>query len=41
VFSIADRVTVLVGGRVLETGAPAQIRASASVRVAYLGEEQR
>ena len=37
VFSIADRVTVLVQGRVLETGAPEQIRASAAVREAYLG----
>jgi branched-chain amino acid transport system ATP-binding protein len=40
VFSIADRVSVLVGGRVLETGTPAQIRASARVRDAYLGTEQ-
>ena len=37
VFSIADRVTVLVQGRVLETGTPQQIRASAAVREAYLG----
>jgi branched-chain amino acid transport system ATP-binding protein len=40
VFSIADRITVLVGGRVLETGTPDQIRASARVRDAYLGAEQ-
>jgi branched-chain amino acid transport system ATP-binding protein len=40
VFSIAHRVTVLVGGRVLETGTPGQIRASAAVREAYLGTEQ-
>ena len=40
VFSIADTVTVLVGGRVLERGSPEQIRASAAVREAYLGEEQ-
>jgi branched-chain amino acid transport system ATP-binding protein len=39
VFSIADTVTVLVNGRVLETGAPAQIRRSAAVREAYLGAE--
>ncbi|MGZ6144165.1 MAG: ABC transporter ATP-binding protein C-terminal domain-containing protein, partial [Myxococcales bacterium] len=38
VFSIADRVTVLVQGRVLETGTPEQIRASPAVREAYLGE---
>src|SRR5438309_502453 len=40
VFSIADRVTVLVGGRVLDTGPPDQIRKSAQVRDAYLGTEQ-
>jgi branched-chain amino acid transport system ATP-binding protein len=39
VFSIADRVTVLVQGRVLETGTPLQIRSSAAVRAAYLGDE--
>ena len=40
VFSLADAVTVLVDGRVLETGAPGQIRKSAKVREAYLGEEE-
>jgi branched-chain amino acid transport system ATP-binding protein len=40
VFSIADTVTVLVDGRVLETGSPAAIRQSPRVREAYLGEEQ-
>ena len=39
VFSIADVVTVLVDGRVLETGSPAAIRASQRVREAYLGDE--
>jgi branched-chain amino acid transport system ATP-binding protein len=39
VFSIADTVTVLVDGRVLESGSPGQIRGSARVREAYLGEE--
>jgi len=39
VFSISDTVTVLVDGRVLETGTPGQIRGSARVRDAYLGEE--
>lgn len=38
VFEVADRVTVMVEGRVLESGLPAQIRASAAVREAYLGE---
>ncbi len=37
VFAIATVVTVLVGGRILETGSPEQIRASAAVREAYLG----
>ena len=40
VFAIASVVTVLLGGRVLETGAPDQIRTSAAVREAYLGTEQ-
>jgi len=40
VFSIADTVTVLVGGRVLERGSPEQVRASPAVREAYLGTEQ-
>ena len=37
VFALADRITVLVYGRVLATGAPAVIRADAEVRRAYLG----
>jgi branched-chain amino acid transport system ATP-binding protein len=40
VFSIADRVTVLVNGKVLETGAAGAIQASAAVRAAYLGREE-
>jgi branched-chain amino acid transport system ATP-binding protein len=39
VFSIADTVTVLVGGRVLERGTPERVRASRAVREAYLGDE--
>ena len=39
VFSLADRVSVLVYGRVIATDAPAAIRADAMVRAAYLGEE--
>ncbi|HYZ30741.1 MAG TPA: ABC transporter ATP-binding protein [Crenalkalicoccus sp.] len=37
VFAVADRLTVMVDGRVLECGPPAAIRASAAVREAYLG----
>lgn len=37
VFAVAHRVTVMVDGRVLESGTPAEIRASPAVRDAYLG----
>jgi branched-chain amino acid transport system ATP-binding protein len=39
VFSVADRLTVLVNGRVLATGAPDEIRRDPRVREAYLGDE--
>ena len=38
VFALADRLTVMVDGRVLASGAPADIRANAQVQEAYLGE---
>ncbi len=37
VFAVADEITVMVDGRVLESGSPEAIRSSAAVRDAYLG----
>ena len=39
VFSLADRVSVLVYGRLVATDTPAAVRANPEVRAAYLGEE--
>ncbi len=38
VFRVADRITVLVDGRVLASGKPEEVRANPEVHRAYLGE---
>ena len=40
VFALADRVSVLVYGRVIATGTVADIRGNPEVRAAYLGEDE-
>jgi branched-chain amino acid transport system ATP-binding protein len=40
VFDLADRISVLVYGQLIATGAPAEIRANAAVQEAYLGTAQ-
>ena len=39
VFALADRITVLVYGRVIASGQPSEIRQNEDVKRAYLGEQ--
>jgi branched-chain amino acid transport system ATP-binding protein len=39
VFALADRISVLIYGRILASGPPAQVRADPRVVAAYLGDE--
>jgi branched-chain amino acid transport system ATP-binding protein len=39
VFALADRVSVLVYGRVIASGTPAEIRHNEEVKRAYLGDQ--
>ncbi|MFK7994958.1 MAG: ABC transporter ATP-binding protein [Granulosicoccus sp.] len=40
VFSLADRITVLAGGRIICQGTPEEVKLDPRVKEAYLGEEQ-
>jgi branched-chain amino acid transport system ATP-binding protein len=40
VFALADRLTVMVDGRVIASGDPLEVRKDAEVRRAYLGEPE-
>ena len=39
VFSLADRISVMVYGRIIATGTPSEVRGNEQVRRAYLGED--
>ncbi|PYN89447.1 MAG: ABC transporter ATP-binding protein [Candidatus Rokuibacteriota bacterium] len=40
VFTLADRISVMVYGRIIATGTPSEVRGSDDVRRAYLGEDR-
>jgi branched-chain amino acid transport system ATP-binding protein len=40
VFALADRISVLVYGRILMTGTPDEVRGNEEVRAVYLGDEE-
>ena len=39
VFALADRISVLVYGRIIASGTPQDIRNNEEVKIAYLGDE--
>ena len=39
VFRLADRISVMLNGRLIATGAPIEIRNNPEVKKAYLGDE--